>query len=262
MEIIYIANDGFLIKASNKKILIDALFGRFESDWCVVPSEEVIEKMEMCTEPFDQIDLILISHSHIDHFNADIVLNHLVSNEAGILICPELVRLELEKDMRFEKLRSRVREITPEFEMGSQSINVKNVGIKVWRLNHSMYYIENEETKQKFNKHENVQNLGFTIEIDHKKIFHGGDWAYSGIGGKTNPLDDGKIDVAFLGIGAFMRLYGPDSRMVDKCGKPENIVLMHIPPTINIDELTEEEKKAISAATVFKSPMDIKGFGD
>ena len=46
MEIMYIANDGFLIRASNKKILIDALFGRFESDWCVVPSREVIGKLE------------------------------------------------------------------------------------------------------------------------------------------------------------------------------------------------------------------------
>jgi len=139
MEITYIANDGFLIKASNKKILIDALFGNFESDWCVVPSREIIEKMETSTHPFDQIDVILISHSHVDHFNSEIVLKHLESNKAGILICPEQVRLELEKDKRYEKLSTRVKDITPEFETGNQSIGVEGMGIKVWRLKHSAY---------------------------------------------------------------------------------------------------------------------------
>jgi L-ascorbate metabolism protein UlaG (beta-lactamase superfamily) len=261
MEIIYIANDGFLIKASNKKILIDALFGKFESDWCCVPSGEIIEKMEMGAEPFDQIDVILITHAHIDHFNAEIVFNHLESNQAGILICPEQVSLELEKDKRYEKISARVEEITPEYGTGCQSVDVKGMEIKVWRLKHSAYYIESEETKRKYNKHKNVQNLGFTIKIDHKKIFHGGDWAYDGRGGKTNPLEMEKIDVAFLGIGAYLRLYGPDSRIIDESKKPKDIVLMHIPPAINIEELTEEEKKTISATTVFKSPMEIKHFG-
>ncbi len=113
MEILYIANDGFLIKSGNKKILIDALFGGFESDWCVSPSGKIINKMETSTEPFDQIDVILISHAHVDHFNKEIVLRHLVSNEAGVLICPEQVRIELEKDDRYEKLRTQVKEITP-----------------------------------------------------------------------------------------------------------------------------------------------------
>jgi L-ascorbate metabolism protein UlaG (beta-lactamase superfamily) len=262
MEIMYIANDGFLIKASNKKILIDALFGKFESDWCYVPTGEIIEKMETGTEPFDQIDVILISHSHIDHFNAEIVLNHLESNEAGILICPRQVMQELEKDKRYEKLSARVKEITPAYEIGCQSVDVKGMEIKVWRLAHSSYYIESEETRQKYNKHENVQNLGFTIEIDHKKIFHGGDWAYDDAGRNTNPLEEEKNYLAFLGIGAYLRLYGPDGRIIDESKKPENIVLMHIPPAINIEELTEEEKKTISATTVFKSPMEIKRFGN
>ncbi len=258
MEIQYIANDGFLIKTRNKKILIDALFGGFESDWCVVPSAKIIEKMETSADPFDQIDLILISHAHVDHFNKEIVLSHLDRNEAGILICPEQVRLELEKDKRYEKIRARVKEITPEYDTGSQSLDIKGMKIKVWRLTHSAYYIEDKETGKKHNKHENVQNLGFTIEIDHKRIFHGGDWGYEGIGEKRNPLDLEKIDVAFLSIGAYLKLFGPDSRETDGSMKPENIILMHIPPNIDIDELTEEEKKSISAATAFQSRMEIK----
>lgn len=262
MEITYIANDGFLIQASNRKILIDALFGNFESDWCAVPSSEIIEKMETSAPPFDQIDLLLISHSHFDHFNPEIVMKHLETNKVGILICPEQVRLELEKDKRFNKLSARVREITPKLETGNQSINVMGLSIQVWMLKHGAYYIENEETKKKYNKHKNVQNLGFTIEVKHQKIFHGGDWAYDGKGRKTNPLEQEKIDVAFLSLGAYLRLYGPHRRMIDESKKPENIVLMHIPSNININELTEEEQKILSATMVFKSPMESKHFGN
>jgi L-ascorbate metabolism protein UlaG (beta-lactamase superfamily) len=260
MEITYIANDGFLIQASNKKILVDALFGNFEAEWCVVPSGEIIERMETSAPPFDQIDVILVSHSHVDHFNPEIVLRHLESNEAGILICPEQVRLELEKDKRYEKFKARVKEITPEFETGAPSIDVKGMGIKVWRLKHSSYYIESEETKKKYNKHQNVQNLGFTIELDHKKVFHGGDWAYDGRGRKINPLKEEQIDIAFLGIGAYLMLYGPQGRTIDESKRPENLLLMHIPPGIDFEDLSEEEKETLSMATVFKSPMEIKRF--
>jgi L-ascorbate metabolism protein UlaG (beta-lactamase superfamily) len=136
------------------------------------------------------------------------------------------------------------------------------VNIKVWGLKHGAYYIENTETKKKYNKHKNVENLGFVIKVEHKSIFHGGDWAYDVTGRKTNPLAEEEIDVAFLGIGAYLRLYGPDSRVAAVDKRPKNIVLMHIPPTINLEELPEEEKKTISKTTVFKSPMEIRSFTD
>lgn len=258
MEISYIANCGFLLKIGNKKVLVDALFGDFESDWCVTPPSKIIEKMETSTEPFDQIDVILISHAHVDHFNKEIVLKHLVSNEAGILICPKQVRMELENDNRYEKLSARVKEITPEKNMSSQSLEIKGMKIKVWRLTHSAYHIRNAETKQIYNKHEKVQNLGFTIEIDHKKVFHGGDWEYDSRGEKRNPLDQEQIFIAFLGIGAYVMLFGSGKRKTDEFKKPENIILMHMPP--NMDQLTEEEKKSTLLATIFASPMETKVF--
>jgi L-ascorbate metabolism protein UlaG (beta-lactamase superfamily) len=262
MEIMYIANEGFLIKASNKKILIDALFGKFESDWCDVPSGNVLEKMEKGAEPFDQIDVILISHAHVDHFNAQIVFTHLESNEAGVLICPRQVVQELEKDKRYERISPRVMEITPDYETGSQTIDVKGMGIKVWRLTHSPYYIESQETRQKRNKHENVQHLGFTIDIDNKQIFHGGDWGYDGTGENLNPLEAETIDVAFLSVEAYLRLYHPDRKLIDEHQKPKNIVLMHLYPPGNLEDLTQEEKKIISGTTVFKSQMESKHFRD
>jgi L-ascorbate metabolism protein UlaG (beta-lactamase superfamily) len=262
MQVTSIANAGFLINASKKKILIDALFGGFEADWCVVPSSRIVEKMETGAAPFDHIDVILVSHAHMDHFNAEIVIQHLINNETGILICPEQVRLELEKDGRYAKLSPRIKEITPAYGTGSQSIEVKGIEIKVWGLKHSAYYIESEETGKKYNKHENVQNLSFTIAIDHQKIFHGGDWGVDGMGAEPNPLNVEKIDLAFLDMGAYLALFGPGANRMDESRKPEHVVLMHIPPTVDVDELTEEEKQRISAETSFQTPMQTMEFGD
>lgn len=258
MQITYIANTGFLISTASKKILIDALFGEFDADWCAVPSREIIEKMETGKEPFDQIDLILITHAHMDHFNPQIVLKHLASNTTGVLICSQQVRQELEKHQGYEKHKAQIKEITPDFKTKSDSISVNGMDIKVWRLKHSSYYLVDEETGRKYNRHKNVQNLGFMINIENKKIFHGGDWISDDSRRKTNPLQEEKMDIAFLDIGAFLRLFAPNLRTVDQTTRPGDVFLMHIPPSFSSEELTIEEKELISTAAIFDFPMEIK----
>ncbi len=260
MEIMYIANAGFLIKTSNKKILIDGLFGNFESDWCTVPSAKIVEKLETCIEPFDQIDVILVTHAHVDHFNPEMVCKHLGNNPTCVLICPEQARLELEKTWGYESYKSRILEITPANEGGSHSVDIGGIGIKVYRLKHSAYYLVNEKTGRKYNKHKDVQNLGFMLEIEGKKIFHGGDWGFEGVRRKYNPLKAAKLDVAFLDIGTYLELYKSENRMMEESGRPEETILMHIPPIFSLEELTEDEQRAISTATIFKLPMEIKYF--
>ena len=39
--ITYIANDGFLIETNNSKVLIDALFGGINGNWCDQPDDSV-----------------------------------------------------------------------------------------------------------------------------------------------------------------------------------------------------------------------------
>jgi hypothetical protein len=89
-------------------------------------------------------------------------------------------------------------------------------------------------------------------------IFHGGDWEYDNPREKCNPLEHGKLDTVFLGIGAYLQLFGHKNGKMDESEKPENVILMHIPP--NMDGLTEEEKKSLTSAIVFRSPMEIKVF--
>ena len=46
-KITYISNEGFLIEADGKKVLIDALFDKIEGNWCDSPSENTIELMRL-----------------------------------------------------------------------------------------------------------------------------------------------------------------------------------------------------------------------
>ena len=38
--------------------------------------------------PFDGVDLVLVTHMHTDHINADAALAHLVSNPGAVLVGP------------------------------------------------------------------------------------------------------------------------------------------------------------------------------
>ena len=87
LTVTYVANEGFMIESEGKKILIDAVFGGFEPTWCQVPPDSVVELMTAARPPFDSINLITVTHAHLDHFNADIVAVHMKHNRRGILVC-------------------------------------------------------------------------------------------------------------------------------------------------------------------------------
>lgn len=77
-EVTYIGNAGFMIKIGDKKILVDALFKGFEGDYNL--PEQIQEKLNNAQAPFDDVDLILVTHAHSDHISADMVQQHMKNN--------------------------------------------------------------------------------------------------------------------------------------------------------------------------------------
>jgi L-ascorbate metabolism protein UlaG (beta-lactamase superfamily) len=262
MQVTYIANEGFLILMGDNKILVDALFGSWESDWCDVPPGEVIEKMEKATGPFEGIDLILVTHAHVDHFNPEIVAAHLENNLSGILVCPRAVVEELKKQESYAKFRARVKEVTPA-EGTVVEMEVNRVKIKVWRLPHGPYYVEDEQTGERRNKHEHVQHLVFKVEAGRQRFLHSGDWA-SAEGEEVPDLLAGedRVYVAFLSPAAVLSLYGAGKEAETAHLKPGKIVLMHLLPGGEVGETTEAEKNMVAGLTIFKSPMESRWMGN
>ena len=230
VDVIYIANEGFLIESQDKKIVIDGLFDRIDGDWCDSPSEEMLEKMRNAEAPFDDIDLIAVTHNHRDHFNGELILQHLLSNTKGVLLCPDQAYSVLKELNEFNRVKERIIPVTPPLYSDSNMV-ISGMNIRVIRLEHSHYEEVNPETGAVYNKHQNIENLGFVIEIDDTKLFHCGD---------TNPknqneyqtfqLQNEEIDIAFLER-QFVNAYGSQCmKKINEMIAPEYVFLMHIRP--------------------------------
>lgn len=63
VQITYIANEGVLISSGDKQVLIDGLHREYGPEYAFLPPAER-EKIETAKAPFNEIDLILVSHRH------------------------------------------------------------------------------------------------------------------------------------------------------------------------------------------------------
>jgi len=68
LDVTYIGNAGFMIQAGGKKVLVDALFEKTTD--VLGPSPELLSQMMEAHGPFADVDLLLVTHPHGDHFNA------------------------------------------------------------------------------------------------------------------------------------------------------------------------------------------------
>ena len=229
-KVTYISNEGFLVEIDGKKVLIDALFDEIKGDWCDSPSDSITDLMKNSKPPFDNIDIVAITHKHMDHFNEDIVVQHMLSNRNGIVICPNQVNAILAANPKYQIIKDRIISITPEL-LADSNIVVSDVSIKVLRLEHSGSMREDPETGEMVNRHQDVENLGYLININGAKIFHCGD---------TNPLNEKEyntfqlnkeeIDIAFVERLFFAFYREKDLEMINKFLNPDNIIIMHIRP--------------------------------
>jgi len=78
LRITYVGNAGYLLEADGRKILIDALLGSYQSQYVQLPREIQI-RLENAESPFDNVDLVLATHYHHDHFGARSVGRYLLS---------------------------------------------------------------------------------------------------------------------------------------------------------------------------------------
>ncbi|MFQ5351382.1 MAG: MBL fold metallo-hydrolase, partial [Thermoanaerobaculia bacterium] len=85
VQVIYLANEGFLLEAGETKVLVDALFGEGLRGYPVVPAP-IRAELEGARGRFAGVDLILASHFHGDHFDAAAVARHLRANPGAVFL--------------------------------------------------------------------------------------------------------------------------------------------------------------------------------
>ncbi len=258
LEVTYIANEGFMIESGAHKVLVDALFGREELEWCHVPTEEAREKLAAAREPFGDVDLVLVTHAHVDHFDPALVLSHLSNNPNALLIAPReaVVRLR-EQPAWTAGYGSRVEEIALELH-ATKSLSHAGIEVDVHRVRHGFYPEEDPETGEVRNRHERVEQLAFVVRLSGASFLHLGDaFLHENRAFFTDErFTNGAIDLVFLEGWTAESL-----EILEKLLAPQHVVLMHLPPQPEaVERIVSALAEVLPDAVAFRTRMDRRRF--
>ncbi len=243
-KVTYIANEGVLIEAGSKKILIDGLH-RYYKDTYAYPPDDLREKLESATAPYDDLDLILVSHLHGDHFHPESVASHLKNSTNAILATSEQIVEEIKEGFAgYDEIKGKVKPFTHEWKKYSEE-DFGGIKVKFLGLRHG---------SERFMW---IQNLGHLIEVGGKKYLHIGDADMKVENFASFKLDEENIDVAFVPYWFLLSAEGRN--LVEEQFKPKNMIAVHVSPG-EAESVTKELKSHYSEITVFTKILETKIF--
>jgi len=243
LEITYIANEGVLISSGDKQVLIDGLHREYQPDYAFLPAAER-EKIETAKAPFDKIDLVLVSHMHLDHFHPESVGLHLKHNPKAMLVSSQQVVEEVAQKFKdYEAIKARVTGATP---LWKEKVAMKVAGIdfEILGLRHGT------------GRWRSLQNLGHIIKLGGKKLLHVGDADTEVENFEKLNLDEEGIDIAIL---PSWFLFGDGLTIVREHIKPKQIIAVHISPS-EAKKTAREIKQAFPNAVAFTTMLEKRSY--
>ncbi len=244
VEITYIANEGVLISSGGKQVLIDGLHREYERDYAFLPPAER-EKIETAKAPFDKIDLILVSHRHLDHFHPESIGLHLQHNPKATLVSSQQVVDDVKENFKnYAAINARVRAATPPLKE-RVAMKVAGIDFEILRLSHGT------------GRHATIQNLGHIIRLGGKKLLHVGDADTAIENFEKFNLDEEQIDIAFI---PYWFLLGTQGQTVIRDHiKPKQIIAVHISPGESERTITQM-KQLFPGAVAFTTMLEKRSY--
>lgn len=131
-KVTYIGSAGYLLESPNKKVLIDAPFADFVKQFEVpIASAATQDNIANGIVPFNDIDLILISHSHPGHFDYTLIAGTMKANPDAKLVGTAAVYNILASTMDdFDLIADRI--VVPALDIDHQTTNVTVDGIEIY----------------------------------------------------------------------------------------------------------------------------------
>lgn len=207
LQVTYIGNEGFMVSMGRTKFLIDALQ---KSKYYAFPSDSLAAQMMDGIPPFNNIDYVLVTHEHADHFNPEMMSRFLLNHPFAQLIANSETYSRLTEDSIAGKGRPGV-----DLEMGQHRIiHGEGAEIVVLRLNH----VGGAE----------VSNLAFVVRSHGYTFVHVGDarLSYNEEYLRTVDWDSYRVDLLFI---QFFDRSSETREIIEKLIKPKHVILMHIP---------------------------------
>lgn len=213
-SITHLANEGVLLTAGNRKILIDALFGDYGPAFAR-PADSTQRQLEQARPPFDSVDVVLVTHRHGDHFGAREMALHLQASPTATLVAPSQVIDSLRQYAPARQL--------PPARLQGRSVQagtrrretINGVTIELLGIPHGGGILRRQP-----------EHLGYIVDIGGRRILHVGDTGSEEDAFEALRLDTARIDVALLPIGMIDGAEG--RRIVSTWIKPRQIVEIHL----------------------------------
>ncbi len=240
LTITYIANEGVLIESAGKKVIIDALFDKFYDDY-LHPDEALLEKMISGDAPYDNVDLLLSTHIHRDHFAPTMTGRFLKGHpETKLISSAQLAKSVTDDYAEGTSLGKQMEGIVRDTQIHEREVN----GIKVTAF--FIYHAGGSRTRS-------IENMGYLVDINGTKILHLGD-------SDMNPDRFKALDLKAMGVDIAMVPYW---YMADETGvsivndqiQPKNLIGIHFPKAGSPMAL-EEIAKHFPEARVFKEVFE------
>lgn len=216
----YVVNEGFIFEAGGKKIMVDGLLSNVGS--YQIPTM-VLRAMVTGRPPFDDIDLVLATHSHEDHFDPQVVGEFLAANPgAQFLSTNQAVSALARMIDDNEAIQEQVIGVYPSRGSYEQFV-VNGIEVKVFNLPHGS---------------NSYPNLGLMIDLGGVRVLHTGDFYMEDAQAAIDLLQsygipEEKIDIAFI---ATPFLYSERYDEVIPLGiQPGLIVPMHYVASQTVD---------------------------
>ena len=215
VEIQFLANEGFLISSGETQILIDGAFKK-EFDYLDVLAESGLNEFKNAEGKFSSLDIILATHLHGDHFNAELIGNHLSKNTYSTFLGPnETVKNFKANFEAFGSISNRVMSESPE-PNSTNEISINGTSINVIRTYHSGNAPWNL-----------AENNGYLINIGGRSILHLGDAKIDSSLVHQLAKTSTNVDLVILPYWSLQTTEVLD--MIYEQLKPKQILIAHIP---------------------------------
>lgn len=237
MQVTFTGNNGVMLSAGGKKVVIDSLQDHLNTFWTRLPQAD-LQNLVNGTVPFGNIDYAMATHNHPDHFSSGKVTGFLANNPQAKFIGPPQVRSSLAAS-------AQVLDITPTFQTGSVVIDEPGLRIEVFHMEHF---------DQFGNDFSSVQDFTYLVTMGGVSLFHLGDIDY--IDENFDNFDFLSMDIDAVVLPTFNTLLTEAKKavIIDHIN-PRQIIATHLRAGILATE--EANVRALYPdATIFTTALD------
>jgi len=222
IDLLFVANEGVLLTTRSRKAAIDLMFDAPNTAYAA-PPDTMLQAMTSGVAPFDDLDLILVTHDHPDHYAPALVAQALSHNGRAVFVAPVDAVSSLESVAPdWAAIRDRVVSVTIDLGAAFDSV-INGIRVQAYRTLHS-------------GARATPQNLVYLLEMDGRTIFHEGDsdgsvQTYNALG-----LAEKSIDLALVHF--WFPLSQDGEAIILGILKPDHVGLFHLPLRLRSDAPT------------------------